>query len=133
MAKDWEREAHSLSPPFILLQFLSRAIVSVFSFARRDQLQANRLKKAFLWSLRRGQSKSSVRFLSRFRVIIPAATRSTLWKLSTKTGARVNWRGKSAQSSKREGVWSRNVTRNCFWDGYWGRAFGYWPIFSLSW
>lgn len=49
MAKDWGREAHSLSPPFILLQFLSRAIVSVLSFARRDQLQANRLKKAFLW------------------------------------------------------------------------------------
>ena len=49
MAKDWEREAHSLSPLFILLQFLSRAIVSVLSFVRRDQLQANRLKKVFLW------------------------------------------------------------------------------------
>ena len=23
---------------------------------------------------------------------------------------------------KRKGNWSRNASRNCFWDGYWGRA-----------
>ena len=32
---------------------------------------------------------------------------------------------------KGQGTQSRNASRNCFWNRYWGRAVSYWPILSL--
>ena len=33
-----------------------------------------------------------------------------------------NWKGWYERDTIREGDWSRHVSRNCFWDGYRGRA-----------
>ena len=31
--------------------------------------------------------------------------------------------------TRKEFYWTRNLTRDCFWDCYWGHASQYWPIF----